>query len=97
MEHNDLFFTLMTGVLNYIRLIIDVRYLTIIIKQRVCGRISHFPYFGQDNKPFSEDRAGMGPDGEIRGGLHEKLSHSNVGLKMLSESRKREKPVRQNF
>ena len=35
----------------------------------------------------------VGSTGEIRGGLHEQLPHSNVGHKMRLESKKCEKPV----
>ena len=44
----------------------------------VCGRVSHFPFFGQDSITFSKDHAGLGPDGDIRGGLHEQLHEQQV-------------------
>ena len=44
----------------------------------ICGRLCHFSYFGQDFRAFTENRKGVGPDGEIGGGLLEQLSHSKV-------------------
>ena len=67
-------------------------YLAIFIEHDlVCGRFSQFTYFAQEIRAFPEDRTGMGSSGEIRGGVHKQLSHSNVGSKMVFKSMKRKK------
>ena len=47
----------------------------------VCGRISEISDFSQDIRALPEARTVTEPAGEIRGGLQESLSHSNVGPK----------------
>ena len=44
-----------------------------------------------------EARTGTEPAGEISGGLHNNLSHSDVGPRITNESRNFEKPLQQNF
>ena len=39
----------------------------------------------------------IGPAGDIRGGLHQYLSHSDVGPKITYKSRNFEKTLQQNF
>ena len=63
----------------------------------VCWRISQFRDFSQDIRALPEACSGTEPVGEIRGGLHEQLSHSDVVPKMTYKSRNCEKPVPHNF
>ena len=44
-----------------------------------------------------QDHTCIGPAGDIRGGLHRYLSHSDVGPKITYKSRNFEKTLQQNF
>ena len=48
-------------------------------------------------RALPEARTGIEPAGEIREGLYEQLSHSDVGPKATLESRNCENPVAHNF
>ena len=63
----------------------------------VCGRISQFLDFPQDIRALPGADRGTEPFGEIRGCIHEQLSHSDVGPKMAYKSKSCEKPLQQNF
>ena len=63
----------------------------------VCGCVSQFYDFSQDIRALQGARTCTGPAGEIRGGLHQQLSHSDVGPKITNKNRNFEKPLQQNF
>ena len=63
----------------------------------VCGRISKFSDFPLEIRALQEARTATEPAGEIRGGLQEELSHSDVGPKMTYKSGNCEKPLPHTF
>ena len=63
----------------------------------VYGRVSQFHNFPQDNRALPGARTCTEPAGEIRGGLHQLLSHCDVGPKITYESRNLKKNVTTEF
>ena len=53
----------------------------------LCGCVSQFHDFSQDIRALPGARTCTGPAGDIRGGLNQLLSHSDVGPKLRINAR----------
>ena len=71
---------------------IDIFHMTIIVNwTQSAGAFLNFSIFYQDIRALPGADRGTEPFGEIRGCIHEQLSHSDVGPKMTYKSKNCEK------